>query len=213
MLSFGDVDEYLDNLVAPPLGGGTVADSIFTRNLTRLREEPPTVDGQQSRREPRGSSPGNLDPGVRPASREPHADALRGIRPLWATHTVGPWGNEVRDEMLASGLSAGTPTDATVRGRRRRVNQSTLPSQGRNGSEDERTPAARRASSTSRYAATRRTIRDPLLERVQRMVRGGSRESGFYGRYGRRNAGDFIVSWPSRRFMEYHNLIYTTTAR
>ena len=197
-------------MVAPPLGSSTIADSIFARNLTRLRGEPPTVDGQQSRRETRGSSPGNLDPGVRPASREPHADALRGIRPLWATHTLGPWGTEVRDEMLTSGLSAGTPTDATVRGRRRRANQSNLPPQGRNGSEDERPPAARRASSTSRYAATRRTIRDPLLERVQRMVRGGSRESGFYGRYGRRNPGDFIVSWPTRCLLQ---LIQTTTAR
>jgi hypothetical protein len=74
--SFGDVDEYLDNLVAPPLGGGTIADSILARNPTRLREEPPTVDGQQSRREPRGSSPENLDPVVRPASREPHEDEL-----------------------------------------------------------------------------------------------------------------------------------------
>jgi hypothetical protein len=192
------VDDYsLDNLVPPPLSGGSIADSIFARNLTRLRGEPPTVDGQQSRRETRGGSPGNLDPGVRPAPREPHADALRGIRPLWATHTLGPWGTEARDEILANGLSAGTSADVTARGRRRRANQSALSSQGRNGSEDERPPAAaaaRRASSTSRYAATRRTIRDPLLERVQRMVRGGSRESGFYGRYGRRNAGDFIVS-------------------
>lgn len=192
LMSFGDVDEYsFDNLMAaPPMGG-----SIFARNLTRMRGEPPSVDVQQSRREPRGSSPGNLDPGVRPASREPHADALRGIRPLWATHVLGPWGPEVRDEMLATSISAGTSTDTTVRGRRRRVNQSTLPSQGRNGSEDERPPAGRRASSTSRYAATRRTIRDPLLERVQRIVRGSSRESGFFGRYGRRNPGDFMVSW------------------
>jgi hypothetical protein len=206
LLSFGDVDEYsFDNMVAPPMGGG-----IFARNLTRLRGDHTSVDGQQSRREPRGTSPGNLDPGVRPSSREPHADALRGIRPLWATHVLGPWGTEVRDEMLASGLSAGTPADATVRGRRRRVNQSTLPSQGRNGSEDERPTAGRRASSTSRYAATRRTIRDPLLERVQRMVRGSSRESGFFGRYGRRNPGDFIVSWLS---VGYYRLIQTTTAR
>ena len=204
------MDDYsLDNM-APPLSGSSVADSIFARNLTRLRGEPPTVDGQQSRREPRGSSPGNLDPGVRPAPREPHADALRGIRPLWATHALGPWGSEVRDEIIANGLSAGTSTDVTARGRRRRANQSTLPLQGRNGSEDERPPAAgRRASSTSRYATTRRTIREPLIERVQRMVRGGSRESGFYGRYGRRNPGDFIVSWP---FVGFYKLIPTTTA-
>ena len=56
-------------MVAPTLGDGTIADSILTRNLTRLHEEPPTVDGQQSRREPQGSSLGNLDLGVRPASR------------------------------------------------------------------------------------------------------------------------------------------------
>jgi hypothetical protein len=63
-------------------------------------------------------------------------------------------------------------------------------------SEDERPVGARRASSTSRYAAARRAaIRDPHYDRVQRLVRGGPRDGGFAGRYGRRNPGDFIVSW------------------
>jgi hypothetical protein len=37
------------------------------------------ADGQQPRKEPRGSSPGNLDPEVRPASREPHANELSDV--------------------------------------------------------------------------------------------------------------------------------------
>ncbi|KAI0300573.1 hypothetical protein B0F90DRAFT_433143 [Multifurca ochricompacta] len=86
-----DVDDSLDSLVASPLGDG----SFFTRNLARIRGELPSTDVQQPRREPHSSSPWNLDPG-RPTSREPHADALRGIRPLWATHALGPWGTEVR---------------------------------------------------------------------------------------------------------------------
>ncbi len=208
LLSLGDVDDYsLDGLMAAPPGDSTIAGGIYARNVTRTRGEPPNVDGPQSRREPRGTLPWSLDPGMRPASREPHADALRGIRPLWATHTSGPWGTDIREEMLASGLSAGTSADATVRGRRRRANQSTLSSQGRNGSEDERPTAARRASSTSRYATTRRTLRDPLLERVQRMVRGNSRENAFLSRYARRNPGDFIVSWLSRHSIKSYRLI------
>lgn len=169
--------------------------SFISRGLARIRGEYQTMEGQQPHRELRGNPPWGMDSG-RLALREPHADALRGIRPLWATHALGPWGTEVRDEILAAGSSAGgTPADTPVRGRRRRVNQSALPPQGRNVSEDERPPGARRASSSSRYAAARRAIRDPVFDRVQRMVRGNPREGGLYGRYARRNAGDFIVSW------------------
>jgi len=184
----GDAEDAIDSLPTP-MGDG----SFLTRSLARMRGEFQSTDGQQPRHEPRGNPPWGMDSG-RLASREPHADALRGIRPLWATHAPGPWESEVRSEILAAGPSTGTPADAPARGRRRRVNQSALPPQGRNMSEDERPVGARRASSSSRYAAARRAIRDPLFDRVQRMVRGGPREGGLSGRYARRNAGDFIVS-------------------
>jgi hypothetical protein len=167
-------------------------DGFITRNLARMRGELQAADG---RREPRGNPPWAMDPG-RLASREPHADALRGIRPIWATHAPGSWESEVHSEIPAAGPSTGSPADASIRGRRRRVNQSALPPQGRNISEDERSVGTRRASSTSRYAAARRAaIREPHYDRVQRMVRGGPRDGGFASRYARRNAGDFIVSW------------------
>jgi hypothetical protein len=176
-----------------------------------MRGEHSSTDRQQQRREPRGGhSSWTLDHG-RSASREPHADALRGIRPLWATHTLGPWGTEAREENLTAGSNVSPPTDAIPRGRRRRANQPALPSQGRNGSEEERAPAAHRASSTSRYAATRRTIRDPF-DRVRGMVR--PREGGLFGRYPRgRNQGDFVVSWHSRQFLKLLWLILNTAAR
>jgi hypothetical protein len=167
---------------------------FLTRSLARVRGEFQSTEGQQPRREPRGNPQWGMDPG-RLASREPPADALRLSRPLvWTTHAPGSWEGEIRSEVHPAGSSAGPPVDAPVRGRRRRVNQSALPPQGRNVSEDERPVGARRASSTSRYAATRRAIRDPVLDRVQRVIRGGPRESGLSGRYARRNAGDYVVS-------------------
>ena len=171
----------------------SVGDGFITRSLARMRGDFQSTDGQQPRRDPRGNPPWGVDPG-RLALREPHADALRGIRPLWATHAPGPWATEVRDEIPAVGSGGGPAGDAPVRGRRRRVNQSALPPQGRNVSEDERPPGARRASSSSRYATARRAIRDPVFDRFQRMVRGSPREGGFFGRYARRNPGDFVVS-------------------
>lgn len=188
----GDLDDPFSSLATSPTGDG----GFLARSLARMRGDLPSTDRQQQRREPRGHSSWNFDPG-RSTSREPHADALRGIRPLWATHTLGPWGTgtESREETLAGGSNVLTPADAIPRGRRRRANQSALPSQGHNGSEEERPSTARRASSTSRYAAARRAIRDPIFDRVQRMVRGSPREGGFFGRYPRRNPGDFIVSW------------------
>jgi hypothetical protein len=193
----GDVDDSFNGLATSPVGDG----GFLARSLARMRGDVPSTDRQQQRREPRGHSPWNLDPG-RTVPREPHADALRGIRPLWATQALGPWGTEAREETLAAGSNGLTPTDTIPRGRRRRANQSALPSQGRNGSDEERPPTARRASSTSRYAAARRAIRDPILDRVQRMVRGSPREGGFLGRYPRRNPGDFIVSRLSQRVLE-----------
>jgi hypothetical protein len=178
----------MDSLTTPSVGGG----GFITRNLARMQGEFQSTDGQQPRRDPRGNPPWGL--ALREPPREPHADALRGIRPLWATHAPGPWGVEVRDEIPAAGSTGGSSGDAPVRGRRRRVNQSALPPQGRNVSEDERPPGARRASSSSRYAASRRPIRDPVFDRFQRMVRGNPRESGFFGRYARRNPSDFVVS-------------------
>lgn len=171
------------------------SDSGFlTRGLARVRGEIQSTDGQQPRREPRGNPPWGMDPG-RLASREPPADALRLSRPLvWTTHAPGSWEGEIRGEVHPAGSSTGPPVDATVRGRRRRVNQSALPPQGRNVSEDERPVGARRATSTTRYAAARRAIRDPVLDRVQRVIRGGPREGGLSGRYARRNAGDYVVS-------------------
>jgi len=167
---------------------------FLTRGLARMREEFQSTDGQQPRREPRGNPPWGMDPG-RLASREPPVDALRLSRPLvWTTHAPGSWESEIRSEVHPAGPSPGPPVDAPVRGRRRRVNQSALPPQGRNVSEDERPVGARRASSTSRYAAARRAIRDPVLDRVQRVIRGGPREGGLSGRYARRNAGDYVVS-------------------
>lgn len=167
---------------------------FLTRGLARLRGEFQSTDGQQPRREPRGNPPWGMDPG-RLASREPPADASRGSRPLvWTTHPPVSWEGEMRSEVHPAGSSTGPPADAPVRGRRRRVNQSALPPQGRNLSEDERPVGARRASSTSRYGAARRAIREPVLDRVQRAMRGGPREGGFSGRYGRRNAGDYMVS-------------------
>jgi hypothetical protein len=186
----GDADDAIDSLATSSVGD----DEIITRRWSRMRGELQSTEGQQQRREPRGNPPWAAD-SARPALREPHADALRGLRPLWATHTLGPWGSEVRDEIIAAGSSAGTPGDAPVRGRRRRVNQSALPPQGRNVSEDERPPGGRRASSSSRYAAARGSIRGTVFDRAQRMVRGGPREGALFGRYARRNAGDFIVSW------------------
>jgi hypothetical protein len=176
------------------LATSSVGDGGFI--LGRMHGEFQSTEGQQPRRDSRGNPPWGMDPGrlaLREPLREPHADALRGIRPLWATHAPGPWGIEGRDEIPAAGSSGGLSGDAPIRGRRRRVNQSALPPQGRNVSEDERTPGARRASSSSRYAAARRAIRDPVFDRFQRMVRGNPRESGFFGRYARRNPGDFIV--------------------
>jgi hypothetical protein len=184
----GDAEDAIDSLPTPMEDIGFMP---MPRSLARMREELQGVDGQQPRREPRGNPPWGMDSG-RLASREPHADALRGLRPLWATHQ-GSWGDEAHSEILAAGPNAGPPADAPVRGRRRRVNQSALPPQGRNISEDERPVGARRASSSSRYAAARRPIRDPLFDRVQRMVR--PREAGFSGRHARRNPGDFVVSW------------------
>ena len=178
----------MDNLATPSVGDG----SFITRSLVHMHGEFQSTDGQQPRRDPRSNPPWGMDPG-RLAPREPHADALRGIRPLWATHAPGSWGTEMRDE-IAAGSGVGSSGDAPVRGRRRRVNQSALPPQGRNVSEDERPPGARRASSSSRYAAARRAIRDPVFDRFQRMVRGSPREGGFFGRYARRNPGDFVVS-------------------
>jgi hypothetical protein len=58
------------------------------------------------------------------ALRDPHADALRGIRPLWATYAPGPWATKARDEIPVAAGSGGR--DTPVRGRRRRVNQSAL---------------------------------------------------------------------------------------
>ena len=179
----------MESLASSSVGDG----SYVTRSFARMRGEFQNTDGQQARREARGNPPWSMDPG-RLALREPHADALRGIRPLWAAHPPAPWGMDVRDEIPAAGSGGGSSGDAPVRGRRRRVNQSALPPQGRNVSEDERPPGSRRASSTSRYAAARRA-RDPVLDRFQRMVRGSPREGGFYTRYGRRNPGDFVVSW------------------
>ena len=176
----------MDSLVTPSVGDG-----FISRSLGRMREDFQSMDDQQPRRDSHGNPPWGVDPG-RLALREPHADALRGIRPLWATHAPGPWATEARDEIpVAAGSGGG---DAPVRGRRRRVNQSALPPQGRNVSEDERPPGARRASSSSRYATARRAIRDPVYDRFQRMVRGAPRESGFFSRYSRRNPGDFVVS-------------------
>jgi hypothetical protein len=193
------MDDTFNSLATSPVGEG----GFLTRSLARMRGDLPNTDRQQQRREPRGNSTWHLDAG-RSAPREPHADALRGIRPLWATHALGPWGAEARDETLAAGSNVLTPADVMSRGRRRRANQSALPSPGRNGSEEERPPAARRASSTSRYAAARRAIRDPIFDRVQRMVRGSPREGGFFSRHPRRNPGDFIVSWLSRCFLKLH---------
>ena len=173
----------MDSLVTPSVGDG-----FITRNLARMREDFHSLDGQQPRRDPHGNPPWGVDPG-RLALREPHADALRGIRPLWTT-APGPWATEMRDEIPAAAGSGGG--DAPVRGRRRRANQSALPPQGRNVSEDERPPGARRASSSSRYAAARRTTREPVYDRFQRLAR--PRESGFFSRYSRRNPGDFVVS-------------------
>ncbi|KAI9451339.1 hypothetical protein F5148DRAFT_551170 [Russula earlei] len=183
----GEADDAMDSLRTSSGADG----SFITRSFARMRGEFQNMEGQQPRREPRGNAPWGMDSG-RLALREPHVDALRGVRPLWATHAPDPWGTEMRDEILAAGSSA---TDAPVRGRRRRANQSTVPPQGRNVSEDERPAGGRRAFSTSRYAAARRVIHDPVFDRVQRIVRGSPREGGLFGRYGRRNAGDFIVSW------------------
>ena len=183
----GDADDAMESLTSSSVGDG----SYIARNFARMRGEFQNTDGQQARRELRGNPPWSMDPG-RPALREPHADALRGIRPIWAAHPPVPWGMDARDEIPAAGSGGGSSGDAPVRGRRRRVNQSALPPQGRNVSEDERPPGSRRASSTSRYAAARRA-RDPVFDRFQRMVRGSPREGGFFTRYGRRNPGDFVV--------------------
>jgi len=169
---------------------------FLTRSLARMRGEFQSTDGQQPRREPRGNPPWGMDPG-RLASREPPADAPRGTRPLvWTTHAPASWEGEIHSEVHVhpAGSSTGPPADAPVRGRRRRVNQSALPPQGRNVSEDERPVGARRASSTSRYGAARRAIREPVIDRVQRVIRGGPREGSFSGRYARRNTGDYVVS-------------------
>jgi len=184
----GDADDAMESLARSSEGDG----SFITRSLARMHGEFQSTDGQQPRREPRGNPPWSMDPG-RLALREPHADALRGIRPLWATHAPVPWGVDPHDEIPAAGSSGGSSGDTPVRGRRRRVNQSALPPQGRNVSEDERPPGSRRASSTSRYGAARRA-RDPVFDRFQRMVRGSPREGGFFARYTRRNPSDFVVS-------------------
>jgi len=183
----GDADDAMESLASSPMGDG----SYFTRSFAGMRGEFQNTDGPPARREPRGNPPWSMDPG-RQALREPHADALRGIRPLWAAHPVS-WGVDARDEIPAAGSSGGSSGDAPIRGRRRRVNQSALPPQGRNMSEDERPPGSRRASSISRYAAARRA-RDPVFDRLPRMVRGSPREGGFFTRYARRNPGDFVVS-------------------
>jgi hypothetical protein len=186
----GDADDVIDS---PPTSMGD--GGFMARSLARMRGEFQSTDG---RREPRGNPPLGMDPG-RVASREPHAEVLRGTRPIWTTHPQGSWESEVHGEMPAA---TGPPTDTPVaRGRRRRVNQSALPPQGRNMSEDERPVGARRASSTSQYAAARRAaIRDPL--HVQRF-RGGPRDGGLSGRYFRRNPGDFIVSWFRRHAVRF----------
>jgi len=202
----GDADDAMDTLGTSTADGG----SFVTRSFARTRGQFQTSDRQQPRREPRSNDPwgGFL------TLRE-HGDALRGLDAMfdhhidqWGTHVrdetiadapvsgrpsrvhpPGPWGTEVADEMFAAGSTAMTTADVPpVRGRRRRANQSALPPQGRNVSEDERAPGAR-----SRYVTARR-VRDPVLDRVQRMVRGSPREGGLLGRYARRNAGDFIVS-------------------
>ena len=186
----GDADDAMENLANSSVGDG----SLITRNLARMRGEFQSTDGQQqqqARREARSNPPWSMDPGHL-ALREPHADALRGIRPLWAAHPPVPWGMDARDEIATAGSNGGSSGDAPVRGRRRRVNQSALPPQGRNVSEDERTPGSRRASSTTRYGSARRA-RDPVFDRFQRMVRGSPRDGGFFARYGRRNPGDFVV--------------------
>jgi hypothetical protein len=179
----------MESLATSSVGDG----SYVTRSFARMRGEFQNTDGQQARREARGNPPWSMDPGRLAMREPPHADALRGIRPLWAAHPPVPWGMDARDEIPAAGSGGGSSGDAPVRGRRRRVNQSALPPQGRNVSEDERPPGSRRASSTSRYAAARRA-RDPVLDRFQRMVRGSPREGGFFPRYPRRNQGDFVVS-------------------
>jgi hypothetical protein len=81
-----------------------------------------------------------------------------GNPPSWATHPPGLWATKAHDEIPVAAESGGG--DAPVRGRRRRVNQSALPLQGRNVSEDERPPEACWASWSSGYATARRAVHD-----------------------------------------------------
>lgn len=187
----GDADDAMESLASSSVGDGSYVARSLARMRGDARREFQNTDGQQTRREPRGNPPWSMDPGRLALREPPHADALRGIRPLWAAHPPVPW--DGRDETPAVGSGSGSSGDAPVRGRRRRVNQSALPPQGRNLSEDERPPGSRRASSTSRYAAARRA-RDPVFDRFQRLVRNSPREGGFFTRYARRNPGDFVVS-------------------